>query len=191
MKDAVATMGSVLPDDAGGRDAVHVAVFSATAAERLFPGQDIGIAQRGEPDAVVSSGAEHVAIVDPFLRGSVDPGTRFWAYLYPRTITALSHRWGHPAFEETTSAYAPPAARLVSEQWLRAFVANADCPSYEHVLGLAAEVADDPSFYGDSLLVRDQEAHGDIPPEFWDHIEVVLGRPIQSPSRPAYFSCSC
>lgn len=191
MKDAVATMGNVLPDDAGGRDAVHVAVFSATAAERLFPGQDIAVAQRGELDAVVSSKGEHIAIVDPFLRGSVEPGVRFWAYLYPRTITALSHRWGHPAFEDTATVYAPPASKLASEQWLRDFVARADCPSYEQVLGLAAEVADDPSFDEDHLLVLGSDAHGEIPPEFWSHVEAVLGRPIQGKSRPAYFSCSC
>lgn len=192
MKDAVATMGNVLPDDAGGRDAVHVAVFSATSVERLFPGQDIAIAQRGELDAVVTSQGEHVAIVDPFLRGSVEPGNRFWAYLYPRTITALSHRWGHPAFEKTDSVYAPPAGKLTSEQWLRDFINRSDCPGYEDVIAAAAKVADDRNnaFDPDYLHFNDRDAHGEIPAEFWDHVAVVLGRPIKG-QRPTYFSCSC
>ena len=197
MKDAVATMGNVLPEDAGGRDAVHVAVFSAIADSRLFPSEEIAIVEQGERDTKVRS-ARHdevdrsVGIVDPFLRGVIEPGTRFWVYLYPRTITALAHRWSHPSFEDTGSVYSPPSTKLASEQWLRDFVARTDCPSYEHVMALAADRADgcddDPD--SDYLLVRGQDAHGEIPPEFWDHIQVMLGRPIRG-RRAEYFSCSC
>jgi hypothetical protein len=37
-------------------------------------------------------------------------------------------------------------------------------------------------FFGD-------EARGEIPREFWDHAEIVLGRKIDK--RPTYFACSC
>jgi hypothetical protein len=194
MKDAVATMGNVLPDDAGGRDAVHVAVFSAISANRLIPGQGVAVVEHGERDAKVSPAGEHVGIVDPFLRNSVTPGLRFWVYLYPRTITALAHRWSHPAFEAVATIYAPPSQKVASEQWLKDFCASADCPGYFAVLGAAERVADGGGNYYDHdpeyLHFNGSDAHGGIPPEFWDHVEVVLGRPIRG-ERAKYFSCSC
>ena len=195
-QDAVATMGNILPPDAGGRDAVHVAVFSATSAERMFPGQHVAIVPReGEADAHVKSTGETAGIVDPFLRQPVPPGERFWVYLYPRTITALSHRWSHPAFEKTDTVYVAPSSKLASEQWLRDFVERSDCPSYEAVLGLASAWWDSrgDSWDDQYLLVSGSDAHGEIPPEFWEHIGVVLGRQMSNPSRgrPSYFSCSC
>jgi hypothetical protein len=191
-KDAVATMGATLPDDVGGRDAVHVAVFSAVCASKVFPGQDIAINSHGERDATVTPGASDcVAIVDPFLRAAVPPGERFWAYLYPRTITALSHRWSHPAFEgRTDAAYVPPSDKLKSEDWLRDFVEKSDCPDYHRVMVLAEQFLDDPSDNDETLHVSGTSAAGLIPDEFWYHAGVVLGRKI--PKRtPTYFSCSC
>jgi hypothetical protein len=34
-----------------------------------------------------------------------------------------------------------------------------------------------------------EDAHGEIPDEFWTHLEVVTGE--RPPYRPKYFSCSC
>jgi hypothetical protein len=190
-KDAVATMGAILPNDAGGRDAVHVAVFSAVSTERLYPGQDITIISHEERDARVAPGPNAVAIVDPFLRAAVPAGERFWAYLYPRTITALSHRWSHPAFEsEAATAYVPPAGKLRSEEWLRAFCDTADCPGYLAVIAKAEEFLDGALDSDESLFFVGRNAQGDIPPEFWTHVGVVLGRVIP-PKVPAYFLCSC
>ena len=194
MKDAVATMGMILPDDAGGRDAVHVAVFSAVSDERLSPGQHVSPvgSQSGMDVNVCSAGNKGIGIVDPFVAGMIPIGERFWVYLYPRTITALSHRWSHPAFEATETVYTPPADKLVSEQWLRDFCERSDCPGYETVLGAASEVVDGGvvGWSAEHLHFNDRDAHGDIPDEFWDHVEVVLGRPIQG-ERAKYFSCSC
>lgn len=197
MKDAVATMGGILPDDAGGRDAVHVAVFSAIAETRVYPGEGVAVLERGERDTkVMLSRAEidkSVGIVDPFIRGAVEAGARFWVYLYPRTITALSHRWSHPAFEGAESSYAPPSAKIASEQWLKDFVAHADCPSYHAVLAAAERVAngeDGSDFDPEYLHFNGEDAHGEIPSEFWDHVQVVLGRPIRG-RKAKYFSCSC
>lgn len=192
MKDAVATMGNTLPDDAGGRDAVHVAVFSAIAKHALFPAQPVSIVTHGERDVEVSRDGDHVGIVDPFLATAANIGERVWIYLYPRTITGLSHKWSHPAFDGAGTTYAPPSAKLASEEWLRDFIATADCPGYETVMAAAADVADgdNKSWNSEYLHFDGLDAHGEIPNEFWDHVAVVLGRPIRGP-RPNYFSCSC
>ena len=113
-KDAVATMGMILPHDVGGRDAVHVAVIAATAARKLAPGQDVGFID-GERAGTVD---QPIGIVDPFLKSTVKTGQRFWLYLYPRTITGLSHKWTHPAFPDeatTGAAYNTPSQKLASE----------------------------------------------------------------------------
>ena len=184
-KDAVATMGAVLPADAGGRDAVHVAVFSATSPNDLSPGEDVVILAHGEIDAVVTSGKKGaVGMVDPFIREGVKAGQRFWVYLYPRTITALSHRWSHPAFEAAESSYVPPSQKLVSEKWLRDYCLHSDIPSYKVFMRAVADC--DSKEY---LHISGQDASGDIPVEVWEHVEAVLGRKITA--RPKYFSCSC
>lgn len=192
MKDAVATMGAILPDDAGGRDAVHVAVVAVVAGAKLMPGMDVGLlGPIGSEWHAADVGERNIGIVDPFIKGVIWPGQRFWLYLYPRTITALSHRWSHPAFPDAASGevYAPPSAKLAAEEWLKDFCARSDCPPYEETITLARKYVES----GDSedyLLARGSDAHGNIPPEFWTHVETVLGRKIEG-SRPAYFSCSC
>lgn len=199
MRDAVATMGAILTDDIEGRDAVHVAVIAAVAAEDLVPGQDVG------KDGGV---ANPVGIVDPFLREPVKEGQRFWLFLYPRTITSLKHSWTHPAFGDDVRPTISEQNIEASEQWLRDFIARSDCPSYEVLI--AAAVGDhhknlDPQYDADyfySALEKwdsdntylhfgGRDAHGEIPPEFWDHVEVVTGRKIPRDKRATYFSCSC
>lgn len=191
MKDAVATMGDVLPDDVSGRDAVHVAVVSARATERLAPGQDVGMTGTGE-DAGPSKKA--IGIVDPFLRRAVMQGERFWLYLYPRTITSLRHHWTHPAFDDAApeASYSTPTSKLASEKWLKDFTASADCPGYHAVMAAAERIADGDvvGWDGDYMHFDGSDAHGEIPPEFWDHVEVVIGRPING-KKARYFSCAC
>lgn len=194
--DAVATMGGLLPAEAWGRDAVHVAVFSAYSTEPLKPGQRVAILnEEGGKDMRVRSDGTHVGIVDPFLSAVVERGERFWVYLYPRTITALSHRWSHPAFEATASVYSPPSDKLRSEEWLRDFCAHNDCPEYESVLAKAARFirsGDNGASWADNeyLHFNGQDAHASIPPEFWDHVETIIGQKAVG-EKPKYFSCSC
>lgn len=202
-KDAVATMGELLPDDTSGRDAVHVAVFSARSPVKVFPGQHVGLVD-AEPvelgDMVVSPLAPPIGIIDPFLNREATPGSRFWVYLYPRTITALSHRWGHPAFEDAitravqtvstadpTKIYVTPTMKLESERWLRdECSSNYDMPSYERLIE-AVEGADMTDEY---LTIFGSSASGDIPAAIWSHLENVLGKRFPA-SKPTYFSCSC
>ncbi len=132
MKDAVATMGDILPDDVFGRDAVHVAVVSVTAAVHLAPGQDVGFIDE-QQQLVGPAGADNIGIVDPFIKETIISGERFWLFLYPRTITGLSHSWTHPAFKDESpklkknvevtatakAKYSTPSSVLESEQWIK------------------------------------------------------------------------
>ena len=89
--------------------------------------------------------------------------------------------------------------RSDSESWLRYFCASADCPGYDDVMRLIDEGRVTPDNHyaedGDSrydedyVLFMGTDAHGLIPPEFWDHAEVVLVRKLSK--RPEWFSCSC
>ena len=197
-KDAVATMGDILPDDASGRDAVHVAVVSVMATEKLQPGQDIGIGELRGRDYVASTASKNIGIVDPFLKLCVSPGERCWLYLYPRSITGLNHHWTHPAFpaeDKPASSYVPPSAKLISEQWLRDFCTSADCPGYDTVMRVIenGRINDGDDFSGridgEYIHFNGSDAHGEIPPEFWVHVQNVLG--YEPKQKPIYFSCSC
>ncbi len=180
------------------RDAIHVAVAPVKATEMLWPGQPVRLVPGYEDQAQAAiRGVDAIGIVDPFLTEGVFPGQCFWMFLLPGTITSLRHDWTHPAFAEAsaataTAAAAPTSAKEESEAWLRAFVARSDCPDYETVVAAACAMAHDPHEWDRYYLhFSGMDAHGNIPPEFWDHMEVVTGRKFLPEGRPEYFSCSC
>lgn len=129
-----------------------------------------------------------LGIVDPFLGAKVKPGQRFWLVVYPRQITSLRHVWTHPAFPSAEVAATPQNDKAASEKWLREFIASADCPDYETVI---AKALHNDSWSKEYLHFDGIDAHGEIPPEFWGHVEVVTGRKIDQEDRAEYFSCSC
>lgn len=204
-KDAVATMGSILPDDAGGRDAVHVAVVSAVSDVALRPGQDIGVehveGQRDVRAHAVSSTRAGVGKVDPYLTANVKPGQRFWLYLYPRSITGLNHNWSHPAFPDVSTKapggiYVNPGAVLASEQWIRRY-AEGIGDDYESLMAGADTWANSSDKWGEYYYGPDQGGyHGlfegvSTHPEFWDHYERIRGVKLDPEKKESFFTCSC
>lgn len=191
MRDAVATMGTILPDDAGGKDAVHVAVASAVSDVRLRPGQDVGIEiidGRDVKARPVSSTTEGVGKVDPYLSAIVEPGQRFWLYLYPRSITGLNHNWSHPAFPDAKpdQLYINPAGRLASEQWIRDW-AEGYGVTYSDMIDAAKEHLKTGDYFS-----RGGTFEGEyVPDEFWTHYERVTGEVVKTDDRQSFFSCSC
>jgi len=191
-KDAVETMGTLLPDDVGGRDAVHVAVVSVRAGCYLHPGQTVTFVDPPvagkEPVVTEEYEEQSVGIVDPFLKDSVNRGERFWLYLYPRTITSLRHNWTHPAFPEPQSAnlaYVPPSKQLESEMWLRTYATNIGMP-FDELMAASKDWIDHENFYAMPM-----NESPDIPPEFWLHLERYLGQRIEHDKREHFFSCAC
>ena len=193
--DALETLGTIIGEGAG-RDAIHLAVEPAVAGEYLAPGTRIGLAYGLAVACSPRNAVKALGIVDPFLAMTVQPGERFWLVVLPRQITSLRHVWSHPDFPESGVVPAPAdekptdqSGRAESEAWLRAFVERSDCPSYEEVLGRA--VAHGREEWGDDeyLCFVGTDAHGEIPPEFWDHVERVTG--VKVKHRASWFSCSC
>jgi hypothetical protein len=190
MKDAVATMGDVLPADVGGRDAVHVAVVSAIAGEKLSPGQDVSLIADREGEGSAAAKGKTIGIVDPFLKADLRQGQRFWLFLYPRSITGLRHVWSHPAFPEGGNA--PPSQSLRSEQWIRTYAEDIGDGYAALMDGADRWVANEDYYYG-----PDQGGyHGlfegvSLNPEFWDHYEAVRGVKVPRERREHFFTCSC
>jgi len=112
-------LGQLITGEAG-RDAIHVAVAPVIAAETLAPGMHIGFVS-GNTE-IVGTFCEPIGIVDPFFKGTILKGQKFYMYLYPQSITSLRHEWTHPAFEP---GYVPPpkvdTSKTVAEEWLRDF----------------------------------------------------------------------
>jgi hypothetical protein len=84
-----------LPGDDDRRDAIHIAIIPVIASGELRPGQHVGPL----PDDRFGVVERPIGVVDPFLRGPVKDGERFWLCLYPYSITSLRHVWTHPAFQ--------------------------------------------------------------------------------------------
>lgn len=96
-------LGQIIEDGDRRRDAIHIAIAPVTAAERLTPGQHVGLVKRGNLE-LVGPCDRAIGVVDPFLTEDVEPGQRFWLFLYPGTITGLRHVWTHPAFTAAAEA---------------------------------------------------------------------------------------
>lgn len=185
MSDPQTKLGQLIEEGAQ-RDAIHIAVAPVVAATKLQPGEHIGFIASNQES--VGSVNQPIGIVDPFLKREVKPGERFWMFLYPNTITALNHVWTHPAF--IVEPVGNGDQKAASEAWLRAFVKNADCPDYEAVIATAlGDVGERYQWDDDYLHFDGRDAHGEIPAEFWDHVEIVTGRKIEK--RATFFSCSC
>lgn len=172
--DALETLGTII-DEKAGRDAIHLAVEPAIAAEKLYPGQDVGFVAGG-----VGRCDKPLGIVDPFLKAPVQPGQRFWFVVYPRQITSLRHVWTHPAFPENA------AVQSVAEKWLRDYAGKVGV-TYEDLMYHAKDHAITGDLWNEGGRFEGEYLHDD----FWDHYEAVTGGKVASKNRSNFFSCAC
>lgn len=182
-------LGKFITDDSLPRDAVHIAVMPVEAGKDLYSGQPLSVID-GKAYPSEDVGLDPIGVADPFLKrkhsyAPIETGQKFWLFLNPGSITSLVHHWTHPALDEHRPNL--PGSKAASEMWLRKFAATADCPGYEELI--AAALNPPESWDDDYLHFDGSDAHGEIPDEFWHHLEIVSGRRITH--RPRYFSCSC
>lgn len=125
--------GKLLSDDDRQRDAIHVALAPATAATRLTPGEHVGLV-RADDAELAGPTDNNIGIVDPFLAAEVEPGQRFWLFLYPNSVTGLRHIWTHPTFNAVASEVRareeavsePVPAQSLRDDFLAALAENED-----------------------------------------------------------------
>lgn len=183
--DALATLGTII-DPTAGRDAIHLAVEPVEAGEQLHPGQHVRLVS-----GKAISGGETYGIVDPFLKGPVYPGQRFWFVIYPRQITSLRHVWEHPAFVVPAAPVEPIDKRAASVAWMRDWAVKHMGIDYYG----DDELRDPDSAYASAIEAGHErhigpyeEARDHIDSEWWDHWEAITG---ERGDRGSYFSCSC
>lgn len=181
MSDPQTKLGQLIEEGAQ-RDAIHIAVAPVVAATKLNPGDHIGFVASNQE--MVGPSGSPIGIVDPFLKGSIPKGHRFWMFLYPNTITALKHVWAHPAFIDAEPHRDPKGD---SEAWLRHFADDVGA-DYHEMMQVAESHCGDG--WGDYLIEGGRWEGQSTPDEFWTHFAAVTGKtPKGGPT--GIFSCSC
>lgn len=116
--------------------------------------------------------------MDPFLRGYVARGERFWLFLYPNTVTSLRHEWTHPAFKAFYNVPRVETERAASERWLRELAAEIGC-TYDYLMD---------SIPRGRIHTGDREMYGLRSSEdVQRHYRNVTGESVGE----VHFSCAC
>lgn len=179
--DALETLGTII-NATEKRDAIHLAVEPIMAAQKLWPGQDVGIIEGG---AGVCD--KPLGIVDPFLKSAVQPGQYFWLVVYPRQIQSLRHVWTHPDFpEEGCDTESKQQQINQSKEWINALAERLG-KTYDSLITGADEFLESGEY-----LVGDYLMEGEYtPPEFWTHYQIITGNKVPVTKQDNFFSCSC
>ncbi len=156
-----------LVDGKQERDAIHIAIIPMRAAEKLIPGQRIGVVSPGVAGTKSAGASNITGIVDPFLDCIVSRGSQFWMCLFQNTVTGMRHHWKHPAFDSAPT------------EWMQRWA--------DIHLGGDLERAID---IGETMYVGADEGLGEcIDDEWWDNWEAITGK--KSDNRGGYFGCAC
>ena len=193
MSDTIETLGKILPPgtQVGKRDAIHIPVLAAKAGNTLFANQAV-IYQDGTAYSPDNTDATPIGIVDPFLTEMVPQGKMFWVFLYPGTVTDLTHAWEHPAIPEIGGSEAKTNDRIKeAEEYIKAW-ADTEGLNYEDLIdAVRQELKPDGTIEYDYIYLKDLSSSATIedPKVFWKHMSYLMGVYIKT--NITYFSCSC
>lgn len=194
------TIGKLI-DTSEKRDAIHIAMAPVIAGQKLFPGQDIGFVTEGDFETVgmATSVIKALGIVDPYLKGPVFPGDRFWMFLYPNTISSLRHEWVHEAFGEVkpVEPAKPPEPPLSPPPLDQKELSRAWITQLAEKLGKTCDaMLDDVSKWSYKDEARYETAYKVVTAIewslFWAHYSLATGKkpPPDEDVSPGY-SCPC
>lgn len=177
-------LGTLAPDNAE-RDAIHIAIAPVEAGEPVSRGQRIALVD-GKGYVAITGQGKAIGVVDPFLSVTVNPGQRFWLFLYPSTVTGMRHHWSHPYFTDSGPARDPEGeARRFIEK-----IADICGKEPSELIEDASRYADHPDF---GYTIDNSEDYKSVDydewVEFWKHFSVVTGRSVNDLGCP--YTCSC
>lgn len=198
------TLGKLLTGGEG-RDAIHIALSPAIAAETLRPGDRVGFVSDNDTENVrICHSDKCIGIVDPFLGQNVRKGQKFWMFLLPNTISSLRHEWEHPAFAnakkkvEVAKEEAEALAKKTAREWITSFAASLGSPSwddsdslsFDQLMKMAEKWVDtgEESCLGSTDY---QDATGAQWAVFWKHFETLTGKSLGEDKDTTFFRCSC
>ena len=177
------SLGRLVTDDQP-RDAVHIAVVPVVAGEDTWAGQHVGL-----EEGKLSRKAKNIGVVDPFLTVPVKAGEKCWLFLYPGSITSLSHLWSHPAFDQQDAGRISKDVHIAkSKAWIA---------EHAELLGLSADVLMENGSswleYDDYIVQHGSERWRDNfnPTEFWHHYEVITGKVVPEDKKQSFYCCTC
>lgn len=100
-----------LQDEAGMKDAVHVAIVSVRAACPIKRGERCTMDKNREaqPDE------DGPGIADPFLKSNIQTGQTFWLLLNQDEIPNVRHVWEHPDIDFSAPAVPRKRNRTIEE----------------------------------------------------------------------------
>ena len=192
-------IGKLLPESGIVRDAIHIAVAPVQAATQLQPGQHIGFLNDRET-TLVGHGAhvKCIGIVDPYIKRPVAQGEWFYMFLYPNTITSLSHAWEHPDFMQNEFNKVLDRMDGVPEamEYMEKFAS--ECTGYDYednethaTVDMILEGADEYLRTGE-YLSKGGMFEGIVADEtFWRHYETIRRVQVPEDQKTSFFSCSC
>ena len=182
-------MGKLVEHDDMVMDAVHVAVITMTAMCKLHPGDDVGFPNGGDRTVVTHRTDKPIGIVDPFLKGPVQVGQRFWLFLYPNSTTPMRHSWKHPDFEVATAPQVPNKA--AAEEWMRKFADEVCLPCMD-VIKAGRDYNQKGTYFTqyNSQEAQDAMSYAGNRADFWRNWSIITGEVVNDPDG-SVFSCSC
>lgn len=183
MTETTYLLGKTIENQDAERDAIHIAVAPVVANERLYPGQHAGLSFHSGVERASSNAKKMIGVVDPFLKHAVEPGQRFWLFLYPGSIRSLRHTWQHDAFVN-----ASPTSRDRTEaiKWMKEYAEEVGA-DYDELLARAATFVEHGDYWvkgGTFEGIRADDT-------FWDAYEIVAGVTVPRDKRGGLFSCAC
>jgi hypothetical protein len=199
--DSLNTIGTILTTETDDRDAIHIAVLSAVAGERLRPGEQVALSH-GTSNVAIRALDEYgqrpsIGIVDPFigtrqaasdLVWEVKKGQRFWLFLHPNSVTGMRHHWQHPLVDT------PAAIRSDAELWLRRF---AERWGFDYDGLLETTLHPQTGRYENYVVAVGRALHhvselGEDHALFWQHLSTLTGRTFdQAHQDKVIWTCTC
>jgi hypothetical protein len=175
---------------AAQRDAIHIAVAPVVAGHRITPGQHVGL----DAEGVAVNSDSPVGIADPYLKTPARKGDTFWLFMYPNTITSLRHDWTHPAFGQEAPIPPPSPDVKYAMSAIELIARGLDVEAQDLIEATTTFLETGEYWYGGWREDGDGSNFSggeDLPDEYWDHYEVVVGKAVPGRKREHFFSCSC